>query len=107
MTETFIGIDGCSGGWLCIRSHDQQLNAWISPTFEDVLAKADPDALIGIDIPIGLPATGGRECDRKARGLLGWPRRNSVFPAPIRPVIHHADFTEACSAHRSIDGGLT
>jgi predicted RNase H-like nuclease len=40
----------------------------------------------GIDIPIGLTASGPRSCDLEARRLLG-PRRSSVFPAPAREVL--------------------
>ena len=38
---------------------------------------------LAIDIPIGIPEAGARPADREARALLG-PRRNSVFPAPVR-----------------------
>ena len=41
---------------------------------------------IAIDVPIGLPARGGRACDRLARARLG-PRRSSVFPPPSRELL--------------------
>src|SRR5271157_3482359 len=46
--------------------------------------------IIAIDIPIGLLDAyeiGGRACDRAARKFLGKPRGNSIFPAPVRPVL--------------------
>lgn len=104
MARTLVGIDGCTAGWLCVRNRNDHIDAWISPTFNDVLERAGADALIGIDIPIGLPMTGSRACDKEARSLLGWPRRNSVFPAPIRGVIELRDYAAACEAHRRTDG---
>jgi predicted RNase H-like nuclease len=40
-----------------------------------------------IDVPIGLPTSGARCCDKEARRLLQPPRASSVFPAPIRAVL--------------------
>jgi predicted RNase H-like nuclease len=56
-------------------------------------------AAAAIDIPIGLAAGGPRDCDREARRLLG-PRRSSVFPAPVRPVLHATSYAEACAISR-------
>jgi predicted RNase H-like nuclease len=60
--------------------------------------------ILCVDIPIGLPERGARECDRLARALLGWPRRSSVFPAPIRPALEAADREEASRITARIDG---
>jgi len=59
--------------------------------------------IVGIDVPIGLLdfyERGGRACDREARKLLG-PRRNSVFPAPIRPVLGAKSYAEASDLTRA------
>jgi predicted RNase H-like nuclease len=60
--------------------------------------------LITLDIPIGLPEAGPRECDRKARRLLGPGRASSVFPAPIRPVLGAANYGEACNLRFQVEG---
>jgi predicted RNase H-like nuclease len=39
-----------------------------------------------------------------ARQLLGAPRASSVFPAPIRAVVHETNYQVACAKHRDIDG---
>jgi predicted RNase H-like nuclease len=57
----------------------------------------------GIDIPIGLPASGPRACDLAARRLLG-PRRSSVFPAPARDVLRAGSYEEACALSRRVNG---
>jgi predicted RNase H-like nuclease len=102
---TLIGVDACSGGWICVAKERGRFQAWIAPKFADVLANRVPQSvLVGIDIPIGLPGRGSRECDREARAILGWPRRCSVFSTPVRPTLVAKDYGEACAIHRSIDG---
>ncbi len=60
--------------------------------------------VIAIDIPIGLPETGPRECDVLARRLLGRARASSVFPAPIRAVLGAKDYQQACAIRHKIEG---
>jgi predicted RNase H-like nuclease len=80
------GVDGCRGGWaVALASVDGgPFDVRVVPTFGDVLA-LQPTA-IAIDIPIGLVDAGSRACDIEARRRLG-PRRSSVFPAPLRPML--------------------
>jgi predicted RNase H-like nuclease len=88
------GVDGCRTGW--VVAWDGHVH--VVPTFAAVLARLPPDAVVAIDIPIGLPsgyARGGRECDRLARRLLGRPRGSSVFPAPPRPALGARDLPAA------------
>ncbi|MNX96613.1 hypothetical protein D3C86_1289360 [compost metagenome] len=59
--------------------------------------------VIAVDIPVGMPDKGVRDCDPQARKLLG-PRRSSVFPAPIRPVLKAQDYSQACDIGRQADG---
>jgi predicted RNase H-like nuclease len=59
---------------------------------------------IAIDIPIGLLDAyeiGGRACDRAARKFLGKPRGNSIFPAPVRPVLAATLWDDACIRSRA------
>ena len=104
MTTSLIGSDGCRAGWICVQSQGEHVDAWISSTFEEVLARASPSAFIGVDIPIGLPESGSRTCDREARQILGRPRGSSVFSAPVRRVLMVDDYARACEVHRSVDG---
>jgi predicted RNase H-like nuclease len=72
--------------------------------FSDALNVPEAPVVVGVDIPIGLldmAERGGRECDRLARDLLGWPRRNSVFSAPVRGALASQKFPEACMANRA------
>lgn len=69
------------------------------------LIETDPrPAIVALDIPIGLPDAGRRACDDEARARLGWPRRNSVFPAPIRPALDARDRAHAARITERADG---
>jgi len=60
-------------------------------------------AAAGIDVPIGLPPSGPRQCDVEARRLIG-PRRSSVFPAPARGVLGATNYTDALERSRTVSG---
>jgi predicted RNase H-like nuclease len=98
------GVDGCRGGWLCIDELDGALRGQIFESLSDLLKGLPTASVVAIDIPIGLPDSGERECDRLARKLLRAPRASSVFPAPVQAVVGETDYLEACRKHRDIDG---
>jgi predicted RNase H-like nuclease len=98
-----VGIDGCRAGWVAASwDSDGTLCFTVCPDFSAVLS-IWPGERIAIDIPIGLPDTGSRDCDSLARALLG-PRRNSVFPAPLRCMLTAATHAQACAAGRAVHG---
>jgi predicted RNase H-like nuclease len=81
------GVDGCIEGWLSI-SLDLNGGRPFAKVFpQDARGLlSESSAVTTIDIPIGLPTTGARQCDGDARRLLK-TRRSSVFPAPVRAVL--------------------
>jgi predicted RNase H-like nuclease len=87
------GVDGCRGGWaVALADEDSILDLRIAPTFADVIAlRCDA---VAVDMPIGLLDRGPRACDVEARRRLG-PRRSSVFPTPLRPMLATATYAEA------------
>jgi predicted RNase H-like nuclease len=94
------GVDGCRGGWaVALANVDEIVEVLVVPTFADVVA-LEPMA-IAIDMPIGLAEAGPRACDIEARRRLG-PRRSSVFPAPLRPMLAASTYEEALTI-----GGLS
>ena len=106
--RALVGADGCRDGWLAVVERGDELTAWIAPDFAALLSRVATDALIGIDIPIGLPDRGSRQCDIEARKLLGRPRRSSVFPAPLRSCLRDGTYAEVSAIHRYMDGrGMT
>jgi len=97
-----VGVDGCSSGWVCCFS-EGAIRALVLPSFQAVL-NTFPNAIVAVDVPIGLPDAGRRQCDGAARKLLKFPRSTSVFSAPIRPMLGCATHTEACKLGRRIEG---
>ncbi len=102
-----VGIDGCKAGWVVARI-DESVDSFAFDTMPNLAAvfkEVRAGELLAIaDVPIGLPERGPRACDRSARELLGWPRRNSVFPAPCRPVLTAGDYREACELNFRVSG---
>lgn len=90
------GVDGCVAGWLAI-SGDAIGGQPSSHVFSNASALFERDdwAVTAIDIPIGLPSKGPRECDVAARRLLQ-DRRSSVFPAPLRCTLSADTYEHAC-----------
>jgi predicted RNase H-like nuclease len=97
-----IGVDGCAGGWIAASRDAQGALSWRRvDAFEDLFARACP-SVVAVDVPIGLPERGARECDVEARRLLG-VRRSSVFPAPIRPTLTATSHAEASGMRRQVE----
>lgn len=87
------GVDGCHGGWaVALATVHDIVDIRVVPTFADVLALRA--TAIAIDMPIGLLDAGPRACDVEARRRLG-PRRSSVFPAPLRPMLDATTYEDA------------
>jgi predicted RNase H-like nuclease len=93
MVVSVAGVDGCRAGWVVV--HDG--HAEVHRDFATVLAALPDDAVVAVDIPIGLldeHVRGGREVDRAARVALG-PKRSSVFSAPPRCALAVRTLTDA------------
>jgi predicted RNase H-like nuclease len=99
------GVDGCTKGWfrICRDSGTGDLAFDVLESASDLIQVTPCPTLVELDIPIGLPARGPRECDRAARKVLG-PRRSSVFPAPVRAALAANDRQEASDITQRIDG---
>lgn len=100
------GVDGCKRGWVVVLLDlaSAASTVRVVSTFADVLALREEPEVIAADVPIGLldvAVAGGRECESLARSLLGHPRRNSVFSAPVRRSLAATTFTEACALNRA------
>ena len=100
------GIDGCRGGWFVAtaQANLSNVDVFVVKTIDAAMTELHAAAIIGIDIPIGLPDAGPRECDLQARRLLSPRRRSSVFPAPVRSILGVGDYKDACEQRQAIDG---
>jgi len=94
------GVDGCPGGWVAVVLDGTRLS-WSLCATADLAALA---AVVGIDIPIGLPDGPERRlADRAARQRL--PGATSrVFPTPVRAVLAATSYAEACALSRAATG---
>ncbi|TGQ74842.1 DUF429 domain-containing protein [Mesorhizobium sp. M00.F.Ca.ET.186.01.1.1] len=102
------GADGCKAGWIAVRRDpDKAPSVEVFPSFAALLAALPVDAIIAVDMPIGLPdfsAKGGRGPEALVRPLLG-ARQSSVFSIPSRAALYAdtSDFTNVeawYDAHR-------
>ena len=93
-----LGVDGCPGGWVAARVEGDEL-AWHVGSFVELLRVEA--AVVGVDIPIGLPAGAERRAaDVEAREALGG-QRSSVFFAPPRAALEAASQREASALSRA------
>ena len=98
------GVDGCKRGWVAaIQRPTREPEAIVHETFAALLESLPDDAIVAVDMPIGLPertGPGGRGPERLVREHLG-KRRPSVFSVPSRaagPL--PADLVETLRPHR-------
>lgn len=99
------GVDGCRAGWFRAARHSAsgELRFELIASAAALLAQPPTPEVVALDMPIGLPEKGSRECDLAARKLLG-PRRSSVFPAPIRPALAAGSHEQASRISERSDG---
>jgi len=100
------GVDGCKGGWIAIHKvlRTGEIVSEVCSSGRQLFEKAFDHEVLAIDIPIGLPDSGLRQCDILARKMLGRFRASSVFPAPIRPALGAHDRKEADAITRAVSG---
>lgn len=94
-----LGVDGCSGGWVGALVDPAGRCTFVGGAFADLLAVEA--AVVGVDIPVGLPpGAARRRADLEARDLLG-PQRSSVFLVPPRVVLRAPTQAEATVLSRA------
>ena len=104
MTPHVAGVDGTPGGWAVVMMHAGRSAIRKVAALSSILDGTTDFDIIAVDVPIGLLdayEVGGRACDRAARKFLGEPRRNSVFPAPVRPVLAATSWDDGCVRSRA------
>lgn len=101
-----IGIDGCRVGWFCVFFHTpSNYEIGVLSHIAQVIPWLSEDALILIDIPIGLTdSPNGRQCDRQARKVLSPLRHSSVFSAPCRKAIQQGSYQEGSAVNIQVTG---
>ncbi|WP_157016573.1 DUF429 domain-containing protein [Mesorhizobium xinjiangense] len=86
-----VGADGCRGGWVAVIADPAQtMRAAVFTTFAELIGTLPDDAVIAVDMPIGLPEhtlSGGRGPEALVRKFLG-ERQSSVFSIPSRAAVY-------------------
>lgn len=89
--RTVAGADGCKAGWIAVIARpDMPLETCVFPAFADFLGALPDDAIVAVDMPVGLPdftSRGGRGPEALVRPLLG-QRQSSVFSIPSRAAVY-------------------
>src|SRR4051812_38086651 len=101
--KLLAGVEPCPGGWLVVSAKLQGISMFpqepeVFPQFIDVLDYKPAFSVIAIHCPIGLldaAVKGGRQCERAARKVLGWPRSGAIQAAPLRRALGARSFDEA------------
>ena len=100
----YIGADACKMGWFAVSIETgNRYKIGIFETLADLWSSLKSNVPILIDIPIGLPVSGKRQCDVEARQILQ-KRASSVFPVPCRQAIHATAYQKACKINQKILG---
>lgn len=81
-----VGLDGFRNGWVAVEIAGRRRAISFLHDIAEVLQR--PFDRAGIDIPIGLPEAGDRDCDLAARALLR-PHTSRVFTGARRGVWEH------------------
>lgn len=85
------GADGCKAGWIAVLLEPGGTpRTAIFGAFAALVAALPDDAVIAVDMPIGLPEftrRGGRGPEALVRPLLG-ERQSSVFSIPSRAAVY-------------------
>lgn len=105
-----LGLDACPAGWVGVvldgrgRYAGSVLATGAPEAYEQALLPAGGRlAVVGIDIPIGLPTRGVRQADLLARLEIG-PRRSSVFATPVRAALEAATHPEGTALNVAATG---
>jgi predicted RNase H-like nuclease len=91
-----LGVDAARGGWVAIALEDGRFAAAVlERRFPALLERFREAAVIGVDVPIGLPETPERRrADTAARKVVG-ARRSSVFLTPARAALEATTYRAA------------
>jgi len=94
-----LGADSCPAGWFVAVIDGGILSTSIYESFDQLRNDHENAHRILVDVPIGLPVEERRQCDEKARELLGC-RGSSVFYPPSEGAIECDSYDDANETHR-------
>jgi predicted RNase H-like nuclease len=90
----YVGVDWASNGWLGVVLDGDDHEFDLYPSLLSLWKYHSDAERILIDVPIGLPADGKRDCDVEAKSHLQ-ARQGSVFYTPVRKAVYATDIETA------------
>ena len=100
-----LGADGCPGGWVGARLIGDAITVVVAASISELVDAASPVAVVGVDMPIGLPDGGAeRTAEALARRRLPVGRKSSVFPTPMRAACEAGTWAEANALNKAACG---
>lgn len=101
------GVDGFKAGWVVAFLEEApgglMARVEVAERFIAVRDRTKGCTAVAVDIPIGLPDRGPRECDLAARARLG-ARSSCVFTAPVRGALSARSRAAASRITRKVAG---
>lgn len=101
--NTVAGVDGAKGEWVVAHFDGTRVEWTLAPDVETVLDSTSGCTVVGVDMPLSMPASGYRASEVQAKQFLG-PARSSIFHTPVAQVLDAATYTDACEISRSATG---
>ena len=103
-----VGADVWKRGWVAVAVDSGDVTGITTfDGFDDLATEHSAAAVIGIDIPIGLPDDPPRRADVLAKAFVG-PRASSVFHTPPRDVLEAPTYRQALKrSYERYGGGIS
>ena len=93
--NSYVGVDWASRGWLAVVVDGDEWTTRMYPSIQSVWFEHREAESILVDIPIGLPESSRRGCDRGAKEFLRPERARSVFWTPCRDAVYQDTYDDA------------
>lgn len=110
LPPSVLGVDACPKGWVAalapLGDRPSGCRLLLAGSISEIVIAATELAalaVIGIDIPIGLPTSGRRRADEAVRVALG-ARRSSLFLTPTRGALEATTYAEARETNLRLAG---
>ena len=105
-----LGVDACPGGWVgVVIDTDRRTSVFTAATITSLVALVRETydvSVVAVDIPIGLPDSGGRRADAEARReLVG--KSSSLFSTPVRAALEAPTYEAGRAANLAATDGRT
>ena len=104
--QSVAGIDRWRGGWIVAESVTagaDNVALWTCAQIDDAIERLRESAVVAIDMPIALAASGRRDAEAEVRAVLGASAR-SVFTSPTRAAAEVDTQAEATIVNRANGG---